>query len=414
MEPTPLPPSVPPTHEPPAIPVPADWEAALRTYLKVPPFWLAFPEAIESVFLHRAHGSRIHRFRQSLYASMALFAVLALCDVLLLSTFRVEALSIRFGAIAATLLAVFFLPRAALAPHRESFIAGVFALLCVAQAVISLHGGQRALLLYDEVLILGLLLCNQVARVRFRQAAPFTLFWTLLYIATVQTRDSPDVAALIFKCGFILLVALISLYTKRAMELDNRNTFALRSLNTIAGDKLNAVNAELSAQARFDTLTSLPNRRQFEEHAERMLRDAARNQSNLSVLYVDIDYFKAYNDHYGHKAGDDCLCVVASVLRFTTARALDMSARYGGEEFVIILPDTRLNNAISFALDLCQNLRELKVPHDASPIQRVSVSIGVTGRLITPDTTLSDLLSEADAALYKAKSAGRDQVYPPA
>ncbi|MFT3737015.1 MAG: GGDEF domain-containing protein [Rhodocyclaceae bacterium] len=394
--------------------VPAEWEPALRSYLKMPPFWLAFPEAIESVFLHRTHGLRVERFGKALYASIALFALLALCDALLLQTFRVEALIIRFAAIGGMLAALFALQRPAVAPHRESFMAIVIAALCIAQAVISLHGGQRALVLYDEALILGLLLCNQLARVRFRQAAPFTLFWMLLYIATVQTRDPPDMAALLFKCGFIFLVALISLYTKRAMELDNRVTFALRCLNSITGEKLAAVNTELLAQARFDSLTSLPNRRQFEEHAERMLRDAARNQSNLSLLYVDIDHFKAYNDHYGHKAGDDCLCIVASVLRFTTARALDMSARYGGEEFVIILPDTRLANAISFALDLCQNLRELKVPHEASPIQRVSVSIGVAGRLITPQTTLSDLLAEADAALYKAKAAGRDQVSPPA
>ena len=167
----------------------------------------------------------------------------------------------------------------------------------------------------------------------------------------------------------------------------------------------------LEQLAYVDPLTGIPNRRQFIQTLEREYRRALREDSALSVLMIDVDHFKAYNDHYGHGTGDDCLRQVASALARALLRPGDQIARYGGEEFVAVLPRTDHEAAALIAERLRQSVLALQRPHAHSSIgDRVTVSIGgATTSLHAAVDSLETLLTLADRMLYRAKEAGRNQ-----
>ena len=168
----------------------------------------------------------------------------------------------------------------------------------------------------------------------------------------------------------------------------------------------------LEKLAHSDPLTGIANRRQFGHTFAMEWKRAAREDKPLSVLMIDIDYFKAYNDHYGHGAGDDCLRQVAVALAKGVCRPGDLVARYGGEEFVVILPETDAVAARQLAGRLKNAVLQLKLPHQFSEVESVvSVSIGcATTELFTKMDSPKQLLARADQMLYRAKEMGRNQV----
>jgi len=164
----------------------------------------------------------------------------------------------------------------------------------------------------------------------------------------------------------------------------------------------------ISAQ---DGLTGIANRRHFDETLEREWRRAARSRRPLSLLMLDIDYFKLFNDTEGHQAGDDCIRNVAGTLSGTLHRAGDMVARYGGEEFAVLLPVTDAEHALQVAETLRSRIEALRLPHAASPLGSVTASIGVATAVPPRDGSgRVDFVRVADAALYDAKRLGRNRV----
>lgn len=175
--------------------------------------------------------------------------------------------------------------------------------------------------------------------------------------------------------------------------------------------ELSAANDKLMQLSLHDGLTGLANRRSFDNYLAEQLAVAARHQRPLALLLVDVDHFKAYNDHYGHHAGDDCLKRVAAALRASCQRPADLAARYGGEEFALILPDTNLPGARRLAEEALAKVAKLAIAHarsDAGPA--LSVSIGVAELAAMPEPHPERLIMAADAALYRAKGLGRNQV----
>ncbi|AIO68803.1 diguanylate cyclase domain protein [Burkholderia oklahomensis] len=170
--------------------------------------------------------------------------------------------------------------------------------------------------------------------------------------------------------------------------------------------------AELRLQrlARTDALTGLGNRRAFDENLRREWARALRSSRPLSLLFVDIDQFKNYNDCYGHQAGDDVLREVARCLALNVRRAADDVSRYGGEEFVITLPDTDAKSASAIAEHLRRAVYDLDIEHEKSPYRRVTVSIGLVTSHDNAMHSDTALVKMADAALYQAKSTGRNRV----
>lgn len=166
----------------------------------------------------------------------------------------------------------------------------------------------------------------------------------------------------------------------------------------------------LAALSEQDSLTGLANRRQFDRILNREWRRARRNGLPLSLVMADVDFFKAYNDRYGHLAGDDCLVQLSTLLEGSLRRPGDLAVRYGGEEFVLLLPETDADGARRVAEAVRQAVEEEAIAHDGSPLGHVTISLGAA--TVIPDRTEqpSDLIALADERLYRAKEEGRNRL----
>jgi diguanylate cyclase (GGDEF)-like protein len=190
-----------------------------------------------------------------------------------------------------------------------------------------------------------------------------------------------------------------------------RRAAALEALVGQRTEQLQDANRRLEALAANDALTGLANRRVLQESMERELRRAARTRSEISLVMIDVDYFKPYNDSLGHLSGDECLRQVAMALRSAATRPADLVARYGGEEFALLLPETAAPAAAVIAENLRQLIQKLAIAHPASPVARcVTISAGVMGLVPAAGMGPADLVAAADEALYRAKQNGRNQV----
>jgi diguanylate cyclase (GGDEF)-like protein len=176
------------------------------------------------------------------------------------------------------------------------------------------------------------------------------------------------------------------------------------------GTALNRAHESLKRQATIDALTGLLNRRSFSEKIAVEFAACRRNNRPLSLIMCDVDWFKKFNDTYGHAAGDDCLARVAAVMKQSLKRPADFCARYGGEEFIMVLPDTSENGAMHVAERIREDVLNLDIAHETSPVKKVSVSLGVVTGDPARTSDYEQLTIQSDEALYRAKALGRNRV----
>jgi diguanylate cyclase (GGDEF)-like protein/PAS domain S-box-containing protein len=194
----------------------------------------------------------------------------------------------------------------------------------------------------------------------------------------------------------------------RVTDISDRKRADLDLAQTEA--ELRRVNRELQKLVNLDGLTQIANRRCFDERIEQECQRLHREQQPLSLLMFDVDYFKRYNDCYGHQLGDDCLVKIAQAVDRLVGRAADLVARYGGEEFIVILPNTNIEGAIAVSERIHAAIADLKIPHECSDVNDfVSVSMGIVSNIPNHERSPSVLISHADQALYHAKQQGRNQ-----
>lgn len=175
--------------------------------------------------------------------------------------------------------------------------------------------------------------------------------------------------------------------------------------------ELEAANRALQRLASVDGLTQIANRRCFDKTLQSEWQRMARNQEPISLILLDLDFFKLYNDHYGHQGGDECLKKVAAILDRNAQRGGDLSARYGGEEFAVILSQTDAQGAMRVAESIRSDLKAQAIPHAFSKVnQCVSASIGIASTVPNPGLSVEWLIGEADRSLYQAKLEGRDRI----
>ena len=204
-----------------------------------------------------------------------------------------------------------------------------------------------------------------------------------------------------------LLIAHAQIFSATVKKLREEVTHS-----NLLREKLEVANKEAEELARRDGLTGIPNRRRMDEYLTCEWQRAVRDKTVLSIILIDIDHFKNFNDTYGHQAGDDALIRVAGCLKEQIHRPADMVARYGGEEFLIVLPDTPLDGAYSLAEKMRQAVANLKIENRGSASNRfLSISCGLSCIDSSGDNILDRLIQSADQALYQAKQAGRNRVY---
>jgi len=237
-------------------------------------------------------------------------------------------------------------------------------------------------------------------------------------IIVLSTKEDPKIKSDAFGLGAsdylvkfpdkIEVVARIRAHSRSFLAQKQRDE-AYRALRELQKE-LEAKNEELERLSSQDGLTGIANRRIFDEFIAREWSRAGRSGTPLSLILIDIDHFKTYNDNYGHQGGDDCLRQVAQKLAETVKRPTDLVARYGGEEFAVVMPGTDDEGARSIAEALCNGVSGMGLPHEhSSTADHVTISLGV-GCVVPPhDGKPEDLITMADEALYRAKEEGRNQ-----
>lgn len=259
--------------------------------------------------------------------------------------------------------------------------------------------------------------------VRFYRANPATRD---IPVVVLSTKDDPTIKSEAFSNGAndylvklpdkVELVARIRAHSRSYLAQLERDAAyqALRDLQKQlenSNAQLEESNRELQRLSSLDGLTGIANRRQFDKMLDLEWQRALRHCTQLALVMIDIDFFKAFNDTYGHQVGDDCLKAVAATLDRVAHRPSDVVARYGGEEFAVILPETDVDGALHVAEQMCQGVARLDVQHAASNISdRISLSIGIAARSPRGSEDADMLLAAADDALYRAKKDGRNRI----
>jgi len=237
-------------------------------------------------------------------------------------------------------------------------------------------------------------------------------------IIVLSTKEAPQDKSIAFENGAndylvklpekIEFIARIRAHTKAYLTQLERDE-AFRKLGELQ-QELQKSNSELQKLSRQDGLTGIANRRRFDDFIQKECLRSARDSMPISIILIDIDYFKLYNDNYGHLRGDDCLKKVAGALQMAVQRPADLVARYGGEEFVVVLPSTDTAGAKKIADTLRRTIESLEIPHAYSPLQNfLTISMGIASKVASKENSPADLIEMADKALYEAKHAGRNQ-----
>ena len=224
----------------------------------------------------------------------------------------------------------------------------------------------------------------------------------VLIITALEDRESVDRAYAVGACDYVTKPIHWAVLRQRVRHLIEQSYLR---------QKLEAANQELQRLVSIDGLTQMANRRCLDEYLDQECKRASREQIPISLVLCDIDFFKNYNDNYGHQEGDHCLQEVAQAISKSTNRPADLVARYGGEEFVIVLPNTDAQGSVNVAIRATEVMRSLKLPHSYSKVAPyVTISCGVATLLPSQEFEPTDLLKAADQALYKAKAEGRNCV----
>jgi len=237
-------------------------------------------------------------------------------------------------------------------------------------------------------------------------------------VIVLSTKEDPEIKKDAFERGAsdylvkipdkIELIARIHAHSRSYLAHKQRDE-AIIELKKLQ-EELEKKNAKLARLSAYDGLTDILNRRSFDELLKKEWKRAIREGTSISLVLIDIDHFKLYNDNYGHQGGDDCLKKVAQQLNNTVSRAADFVARYGGEEFAVVLPGADLDGAKGIAGKLCASIEALNIKHEFSSVaDYVTISAGVSIMQPKGEDKENILIEAADNALYLAKESGRNQ-----
>ncbi|QIC64690.1 GGDEF domain-containing protein [Acinetobacter schindleri] len=229
---------------------------------------------------------------------------------------------------------------------------------------------------------------------------------TIICLTLVGANFNP----LVF--GRILLGSCLLGFVISHMIFARERMIFLYSMRARISEQIHRIhNTELLHLSQHDELTKISNRRTFDEMLEIYFSTAQRQESSLAILFIDVDFFKNYNDFYGHQKGDDVISTIAKTIK-NAIRHMDFVARYGGEEFVVLLPETDAHGAYAVSTNIFKAIERLEIPHEKSLVSKqITVSLGITVYRGEQAMTKDGLLGIADQALYRAKQLGRNQIY---
>jgi diguanylate cyclase (GGDEF)-like protein len=399
------------TDSPPSLPS-ADRSGILDADLKRGLRWLRFPVDIEQQFMRDTHEARSKHHLRMLVIALISYNSFVFMDRQLMpdiASFELWVrLAINFAAVIIVVAILYGLPylQREMAIAVSGFVSGSTVPLFM------IKSGSSLANLYCLVIPLFIIYSNVMQRNRFWYALMSSL--GLLVVSTVSVNFVSSVTNVQAQVFTLMMVStcLFTLAPLYKLEHDERAQYLMRIREHRLLAELGAANERLDKLSRTDALTTLANRRGFEEQLATSWSEMRKQHLSLSLVMLDIDYFKRYNDHYGHPGGDQCLRRVAGAIRAALRFPNDFAARYGGEEFAVILPRTDETMALGIAERIRQAVIGIDLLHEKSEVSKiVTISIGVA-TLRGDDTamTMDALIKAADGALYDAKEHGRNRV----
>ena len=380
---------------------------------------MSFPADLEEAFHQDALPTRERHFLISGLISLLIYNGYLLADLLITPDVIWLAVQLRLLVFTPIALLSLFLFWRGFHPFRRllrwslidvlSLLGGVGA--AISLAIVMPFSESRMVHFFPVGYMVVITYGNIVSRMRFWYALAFTSIMLGIFVGSVMSQESFPPRLLWPISSMVVSIAIFTLCANYVMERDERRRF-LRTLRerSLVRD-LTQAHARLKDISRIDTLTGLHNQKHIQQHLNLVWERAWRDRSALSLLLIDIDHFKKFNDRYGHTAGDECLQKVARVLQDGLRRPADVVARLGGEEFLVVLPNTDASFANGVAERLRQAVESLQIRHESSTTARhMTVSVGLVTCQAHPDLLVDTLLQRVELALQQAKSEGRNRV----
>jgi diguanylate cyclase (GGDEF)-like protein len=373
---------------------------------------LQFPKAVEALFESRQRVARDRHFIVICLLGIVVQNLFLFTDIVLIPDVFLTALKIRLVIVTGWLL-LCMVPIALHPPVWLREILGASGALVVAAAILYLANISIApTAVYHPVGLVLIPMFGCIAvRLRFWYALGVS---ALTLLAALLFAPSGTPAELIVKQSNLLVLASATMFTLLAcyrLEHQDRRNFLLTELDREQREALASRNAQLRDLTTLDPLTGIYNRRQFENYLDMRWQRAEESDTSLALLMIDVDFFKPFNDSYGHPEGDACLKRIALTLTSVARRHNALVARVGGEEFVAIAAGLDLDQAREFGEALRLEIEQLAIPHRSSSVaDHVTVSIGVAAGRVRHWQRPQMLVDIADQAVYQAKSAGRNRV----
>jgi len=370
--------------------------------------WLRFPERLEDLFERETGTARVRHMIVAGLVAISIYDLFLFSDYTMVPGIFGNALVVRLGIITPMAILVMVAQARGLSPWlREGLGAAITVCGCAALDYLLMLSQEPNAAYYIYGMILSMMFANIVLRLRFFYAAATSLFIAIIY--TASTLATLHVVPIIQTNNIIVLCStgILTTFANYLLEREHRLNYLLRLRDRIQRATIMASNARLTELAHIDSLTGVVNRRGLDDYLAH-LQDGPPS-ALVAMIMFDIDHFKLYNDQYGHPAGDECLRRVAGVLLKCRRHGNDMVARFGGEEFVIVMPGSNMQTAHLVAERMRQAVLDLAIPHATSPTTEIiTVSGGVAAANLSAD--VQAILTAADTALYRAKSAGRNCV----
>jgi diguanylate cyclase (GGDEF)-like protein len=260
--------------------------------------------------------------------------------------------------------------------------------------------------------MLGLIYGNTTLPLRFRHACATSMICGAIMVSEIFAHPGISLELQWVLTFQVVMASTFSLITSYRVERSTRLNYLLSSREALRLETLSADREKLTALSNTDVLTGLVNRRHFDRESSAIFSSPSNEGKDVALLFIDVDHFKCYNDHYGHPAGDRCLRAVASAVSGALRGASNLTARYGGEEFAILLVNESQAEAEVIAQRVCQAVFDKALPHlnRKDGVKFVTISVGVSCSIINDRLTIEGLIASADSVLYAAKRRGRNRV----
>jgi len=380
-------------------------EISLRTGLNR----LRFEPQLEELYQHEHALSSARHVRLAAIFGLIVYAVFGLLDYTMVGVAFSKLALVRYGLVSPVIIFCIFLLKI---PRIHAYL---FKILSVVLLFIASTLVGMTMISGEHITILGVLPLVMFVftglRLSFRESNTVAwLIFIMTLVAGLYLQNKADLPLDFFRFVFLFaLVNVLGMFCAYTLERHRRKDFLQTQLLELEAQQLEALGEQLMLLSTTDPLTELSNRRYFQERFDEEWRRATRDGTPISVLLLDVDDFKPFNDNYGHLAGDRCLATLGQLLKTMARRSGEVAARYGGEEFILLFPRVSHDEALKLGQSLCESVRQLSIPHGYSGTAKVvTASVGVATCIPTPQLAPRELISLADKCLYKAKDGGRD------